>query len=106
MCRTQECPYRIVPTLDAERLIQVVMAAGVPRCIAEPAIIKYDTELSAAIAYRYEETDMEIPISEQRTEPKPRSLGTVKVVRMKRAEKAANKYEDSPLRHLIRRALQ
>ncbi len=49
---------------------------------------------------------MEIPISEQRTEPKPRSLGQVKVVRMKRAEKAENKYDDSPLRHLIRRAFE
>ncbi len=52
MCRTQERPYRIVPTLDAERLIQVVMAIGVPRCIAEPAILKYDSEDSAKVAYR------------------------------------------------------
>lgn len=47
--RSQE--YRISPTLDAERLIKQVVASGVPRFVAEPAIIKHERELSSKVAY-------------------------------------------------------
>jgi hypothetical protein len=43
--------YRPEPNPDCERLIVQVMAAGVPRFIAEPAIIKHERELSSKIAY-------------------------------------------------------
>lgn len=44
--------YRPTPNPDAERLILQVVAAGIPRCIAEPAIVKYDLEFTSRVAYR------------------------------------------------------
>ena len=43
--------YRITPSLDAERLIRQIVAAGVPRFVVEPAIIKREAEVSARVAY-------------------------------------------------------
>lgn len=44
--------YRITPSPDVERLIRQVVASGVPRFIAEPALIKHDMEFSSKMAYR------------------------------------------------------
>ena len=43
--------YRPTPNPDAERLIGQVVAAGIPRWVAEPAIVKYDAECSSRVAY-------------------------------------------------------
>ena len=46
-----EMEYRITPSPDAEVLIKQVVSAGIPRSIAERAIVKYDAEVSARKAY-------------------------------------------------------
>lgn len=43
--------YRITPSPDAEVLIRLVVSAGIPRSIAETAIVKHDAEVSARKAY-------------------------------------------------------
>ena len=49
--RNQVVEYRIPPSPDAERLIQQIVAKGIPRCVVEPAIVKHDAEASARVAY-------------------------------------------------------
>ena len=43
--------YRPKPNSDSERLIQQIQKAGIPRWIAEAAIIKHDMELTSRVAY-------------------------------------------------------
>lgn len=43
--------YRPSPNPDAEAMIKQIVLAGVPRFVAQPAIIKHEMELSSKKAY-------------------------------------------------------
>lgn len=43
--------YSPAPNPDAEAIFKQVVSAGVPRFIAQPAIIKHEMELSSRRAY-------------------------------------------------------